>query len=80
MVVGAHEPPHASDEIRGGRFEDEVIMVRLGKERSNLESGLLAVFAHGLGAESVIGVVWDDEFATVAADHGMVERCGEFHL
>ena len=47
----------------------------------NLESGLLAEFAHCHGAESVIGVVWDDtSFATVAAVHDMVECCGEFHL
>src|SRR5438034_6381923 len=71
--VSTQKPFHARNQVRLGRFNYQVKMIRHEAIGMNLPAGLAARLAQGLDKPLAVGVVVEDRFAPVPTIHDMVE-------
>ena len=74
--VSAQKPFHARNQVRLGRFDYQVKMIRHEAIGMNLPAGLAAHLAQGLDNPLAVGVVVEDRFAPVPTVHHVVQSPG----
>ena len=70
--VSAEKPFHARNQVRLGRFDHQVKMIRHEAIGMNLPARLAARLAQGLDKPLAVGVVVKDRFAPVPTIHDVV--------
>src|SRR6266566_1167603 len=74
--VSAEKPFHARNQVRPGRFEHQVKMIRHEAIGMNLPARLAARLAQGLDKPLTVGGVVEDQFAPVPTVHNVVDSPG----
>src|SRR5438093_4956783 len=78
--VSAQKPFHARNQVRLGRLEHQVKMIRHEAIGMNLPARLAARLAQGLDNPLAVVVVVEDRFAPVPTVHNVVQSAGALEL